>query len=36
MAGRDAIILRDLLPIASTLEWARQREMWEALGAAGG
>ena len=28
LAGRDAIILRDLLPIASTMEWAKQRAMW--------
>jgi len=33
MAGRDAIILRDLLPIASTREWAEQRRMWEVLAA---
>jgi len=26
--GRDAIILRDLQPIASTLDWRRQRVMW--------
>ena len=29
MAGRDAIILRDLLPIASTMVWAQQKRMWE-------
>ncbi len=28
MAGRDAIHLRDLQPIASTLDWAKQRRMW--------
>ena len=31
LAGRDAIILRDLLPIASTLEWEKQRRMWKAF-----
>ena len=35
MAGRDAIILRDLLPIASTPEWAKQRETWEGILLAG-
>ena len=30
IAGRDGIILRDLLPIASTMEWEKQRGMWEA------
>jgi hypothetical protein len=29
--GRDPVILRQLQPIASTLEWARQRKMWAAL-----
>ena len=29
--GRDPIILRQLQPIASTLDWARQRRMWAAL-----
>ena len=28
LVGRDAVILRDVLPIASTKEWAEQREMW--------
>ena len=31
LAGRDAVILRDVLPIASTMEWAKQRAMWETL-----
>ena len=31
LAGRDAIILRQMLPIASTMEWAKQRKMWEKL-----
>ena len=26
--GRDQIILRDLLPIASVLDWRKQRSMW--------
>jgi len=29
--GRDPIILRQLQPIASTLEWVRQRRMWAVL-----
>ncbi len=28
---RDPIILRDLQPIARTLSWARQRQIWKAL-----
>ena len=28
LTGRDAIILRQLLPIASTMEWEKQRGMW--------
>ena len=28
LAGRDTVILRDVLPIASTMEWG----MWEGLG----
>ncbi len=32
LAGRDAVILRQVLPIASTMEWAKQRGMWEGLG----
>ena len=27
LAGRDAVILREVLPIALTLEWAKQRRM---------
>ena len=26
--GRDAIILADLLPIAATLDWRKQRRLW--------
>ena len=29
--GRDPIILRDLQPIAATLDWKEQRGMWERL-----
>jgi hypothetical protein len=29
--GRDPIILRDLLPIAATVEWKKQRKMWAEL-----
>jgi hypothetical protein len=29
--GRDAIILRDLQPIASTCDWRRQRVLWQQL-----
>jgi hypothetical protein len=29
--GRDAVILADLQPIASVLEWRMQRRLWEAL-----
>jgi hypothetical protein len=29
--GRDRIILRDLLPIAATTDWRKQRAMWAAL-----
>jgi hypothetical protein len=29
--GRDAIILRDLQPIASTIDWHKQRRLWKAL-----
>ena len=29
--GRDAIILADLQPIASVLEWRMQRRLWAAL-----
>ena len=31
--GRDPVVLRDLLPIAMELEWARQRRMWKSIGA---
>ena len=31
LMGRDAVILRRVLPIASTMEWAEQRGMWEGL-----
>jgi len=31
LAGRDPIILRQLLPIASTMDWAKQRRMWEEI-----
>jgi hypothetical protein len=37
--GRDPIILHDLLPIAATADWTRQRRLWrrlrEAFGRAG-
>jgi hypothetical protein len=29
--GRDPIVLRDLLPIAAVVEWAKQRKMWREL-----
>jgi hypothetical protein len=29
--GRDRIILRDLQPIAATLDWRKQRRMWAGL-----
>lgn len=29
--GRDPIILRDLLPIASVLVWRKQRRLWKQL-----
>ncbi len=29
--GRDAIILRDLQPIASTSDWRKQRVLWKQL-----
>ena len=32
--GRDPIILRDLQPIASVIEWRRQRRLWNELAAA--
>jgi hypothetical protein len=32
--GRDPIILRDLQPIASVIDWRRQRRLWTDLAAA--
>jgi hypothetical protein len=29
--GRDPIVLRDLLPIAVSLDWNRQRRKWDQL-----
>jgi hypothetical protein len=29
--GRDAIILADLMPIAATLDWRKQRRLWRQL-----
>jgi hypothetical protein len=29
--GRDPLVLRDLLPIAATPDWRRQRRMWATL-----
>jgi hypothetical protein len=29
--GRDRIILRNLLPIAATLDWGQQRKLWAVL-----
>ena len=29
--GRDPVILRDLLPIAATPDWRRQRRLWATL-----
>jgi hypothetical protein len=29
--GRDAVILRDLLPIASIPDWRKQRVLWQQL-----
>jgi hypothetical protein len=29
--GRDPVILHDLLPIAATADWRRQRRLWECL-----
>ena len=31
VAGRDPIRLRDLQPIASTLDWIKQRKKWKTL-----
>jgi hypothetical protein len=33
--GRAPIILRDVLPIATTIEWGKQRRMWQRLVATG-
>jgi hypothetical protein len=30
--GRDPIILRDLQPIASILDWSKQRGLWQQFG----
>src|SRR5260370_29076117 len=30
--GRDPVVLRDVLPIAASLDWKRQRRKWEQLG----
>jgi hypothetical protein len=29
--GRDPIILADLMPIAATLDWRKQRRLWKQL-----
>jgi hypothetical protein len=29
--GRDAIILADLMPIAATIDWRKQRRLWRKL-----
>ena len=34
--GRDLIILHDVLPIAATADWSRQRRLWRRLGEAFG
>lgn len=34
--GRDPIVLRDLLPIAATIDWRAQRKRWAALAVACG
>ena len=33
--GRDAIILADLMPIAATFDWRKQRRLWRKLRAVG-
>jgi hypothetical protein len=33
--GRAPLILRDVLPIATTIEWGKQRRMWQRLVANG-
>jgi hypothetical protein len=30
--GRDPLVLRDLQPIATTIDWRKQRKMWAQLG----
>ena len=32
--GRDSVVLRDLLPVAATADWKRQRRLWATLRAA--
>jgi hypothetical protein len=27
--GRDPVVLRDVLPVAMAVDWAKQRRMWE-------
>lgn len=29
--GRDPVVLRDLLPLASTTDWRKQRRQWREL-----
>jgi hypothetical protein len=29
--GRAPVILADLLPLASTLDWRKQRKMWQSV-----
>ena len=31
VSGRDAIVLRDLQPIASIVDWRKQRILWQQL-----
>ncbi len=33
--GRDPIILQDVLPIAATADWRRQRRLWECVWSSG-
>jgi hypothetical protein len=30
--GRDLVILHDVLPIAATADWTKQRRLWQRLG----
>lgn len=30
-SGRDPVLLRDLQPIAATLDWRKQRKMWKGM-----